>query len=279
MTYNCLFTVLTDASLVDDTLNHATAMAQAYDAHLDVLCLGVDRSQSGYYYAGASAIVLQETITRAHEDAQEIEAKVKSNLSGSTIRWSAEIGVAQIADLARHVAGRARFSDLVILPRPYGEDRGAELEAVVEAAMFDGQVPTIVLPANVSPVPNPKRVIVAWNESNEALSAVRAALPLLKDADQVRVVVVDPPSRGPNRSDPGGDLSQFLARHGVRVEIDILSKSLPRVAEMLIRQVNDTDSDMIVMGAYGHSRFREAIFGGATRFMLENTPVPVLMAR
>ena len=65
MTYNTLFTVLTDPALVDETLTHAIAMAEAHDAHLDVLCLGVDRSQTGYYYAGASAIVLQETIARA----------------------------------------------------------------------------------------------------------------------------------------------------------------------------------------------------------------------
>ena len=66
MTYNSLFSVITDEKLAEGVLNHAMEMAKAHDAHLDVLCLGVDRSQTGYYYAGASAVVLQETITRAH---------------------------------------------------------------------------------------------------------------------------------------------------------------------------------------------------------------------
>ena len=106
----------------------------------------------------------------------------------------------------------------------------------------------------------------------------RAALPILKNADLVRVVVVDPPSHGPNRSDPGGMLSQFLSRHGVRVEIDVLSKTLPRVSDVIMRHAKDANCDMVVMGAYGHSRFREAILGGATRNMLEQAEIPVFMA-
>lgn len=278
MTYNCLFSVLTDEELVEETLAHAIAAAKKHDAHLDVLCLGVDRSQTGYYYAGASAIVLQETITRAHEEAEAIEAKVSSVLEGSGIRWGAETGVAQLADLGRHVAARARFSDLVILPQPYGEGRGAELESVTEASLFEGHTPAMIVPPDMAPDSRPQRVMVGWNESIEAMNAVRAAMPLLREADAVHVVVIDPPTHGPTRSDPGGLLSQYMARHGVKVEIDVLSKTLPRVSDVLIRHAGDMDADLVVMGAYGHSRFREAIFGGATRYMLEQARVPVLMA-
>ena len=278
MTYNSLFTVLTDESLVDETLSHAMAAATEHEAHLDVLCLGVDRSQSGYYYAGASAIVLQETIARAQEEAEAIEAKARKVLGGSALRWSVESGVSQLADLGRHVAARARFSDMVILPQPYGEGRGAELEPVTESALFEGRTPVMVTPKKSAPVTRPARIMLGWNESSEALGAVRAALPLLKAADVVHVVVIDPPSHGPNRSDPGGLLSQYLARHGVKVEIDVLSKTLPRVSDVMMRHAADMDADMVVMGAYGHSRFREAIFGGATRYMLEQANLPVFMA-
>jgi len=73
-------------------------------------------------------------------------------------------------------------------------------------------------------------------------------------------------------------LSQYLARHEVRVEIDVLSKTLPRISDVLMRHAVDVSADLMVMGAYGHSRFREAIFGGATRAMLEHATLPVLMA-
>jgi len=278
MTYKCLFSVLTDPALVDETLDHAVAVAAAHDAHLDVLCLGVDRSQTGYYYAGASAVVLQETLTRAKEDAEEIERKVRARLKGESLLWAVESGVSQLADIGRHVAARVRFSDLAILPKPYGEGRGAELEPATESALFEGHTPALIAPPGATPQPRPRRIMVGWNESIEALSAVRAALPLLSAAEVVHVVVIDPPAHGPSRSDPGGLLSQYLARHGARVEIDVLSKTLPRISDILIRHAADMQADLMVMGAYGHSRFREAIFGGATRSMLEHAELPVLMA-
>lgn len=278
MTYRCLFSALTDETLVEETLAHAMDIAHAHDAHLDVLCLGVDRSQAGYYYAGASAIVLQETIARAQEEAEAIEARARDILGASTLRWSCDGGVAQLADLGRHIAARARFSDLVVLPQPYGEGRGAELEPVTEASLFEGNAPVLVVPAGLTPKACPSRILIGWNESNEAIDAVRAAMPLLKTADAVHVVVIDPPTHGPNRSDPGGLVSQYIARHGVKVEIDVLSKTLPRISDVLLRHAGDMNADLVVMGAYGHSRFREAIFGGATRHMLEQARVPVFMA-
>jgi nucleotide-binding universal stress UspA family protein len=278
MTYNSLFSVVTDEVFVEETMAQAMAMASAHDAHLDVLCLGVDRSQTGYYYAGASAVVLQETITRAHDESEALQAEVKKQLAGSGIRWASETGVAQLADLGRHVAARARFSDLVVLPRPYGDNCGAELEPVTESALFEGQTPTLIAPPKTTPQPNPKRVMIGWNESSEAISAIRAAMPLITGADAVHVVVIDPPQHGPNRSDPGGQVSQYLARHGAKVEIDVLSKTLPRVSDVLLRHADDMKADMLVMGAYGHSRFREAVFGGATRDMLEQADLPVFMA-
>jgi nucleotide-binding universal stress UspA family protein len=238
----------------------------------------VDRSQTGYYYAGASAVVLQETITRAQEEADEIDRLVRARLGGSAIRWAAEKGVAQLADIGRHVAARARFSDLVTLPQPYGEGRGAELEAVTESALFEGRTPVLIAPGGSGPAPRPKRILLGWNESSESLAAARAALPLLCAAEVVHIVVIDPPTHGPNRSDPGGLLAQYLSRHGVKTEIDVLTRSMPRVSDVLLRHVADMDADMVVMGAYGHSRFREAIFGGATRYMLEQATVPVFMA-
>jgi nucleotide-binding universal stress UspA family protein len=278
MAYKTLFSVVTDIALANQVLDQAIAMAQAQDAHLDVLCMGLDRTQTGFYYAGANAMILQETITRAQEEAREVEAYVKKILTANDVRWSLDSGVSQLADMGRHVAQRARFADLAILPQPYGVKRGVELEPILEAAMFDGATPVLMVPELGSNVIAPKRILLAWNESDEALAATRTALPFLKQADSVRIVVIDPPAHSPTRSDPGGLLSQYLSRHGVNCEIDVLSKTMPRVSDVLMRHATDTDSDMIVMGAYGHSRFREAILGGATRNMLENAKIPVFLA-
>ncbi len=278
MSYKTIFTAVTNKAMAQPLLAHAAAYAETHDAHLEALCLGVDRSQTGYYYAGANAMILQEVIDKAHEESKEIEDLVKARLNLTTLRWASDTGMAQLADIGRHAAGRARFADLMVLPTPYGKDRGPDQEALVEAALFEARVPVIVVPEKNEPVPEPKRVVVGWNESDEALAAVRAALPILQQADNVHVVVIDPPKHGPNRSDPGGLLSVWLARHGVHAEIDVLSKTMPRVSDVLLRHAGDIDADLVVMGAYGHSRFREAILGGATRYMLEQSKLPVFMA-
>ncbi|WP_371061082.1 universal stress protein [Rhodosalinus sp. 5P4] len=278
MSYKTLMTVVTDTGVSKPPLEASVALAQAWDAHLEAMCMGVDRTQTGYYYAGANAMILQETIARAQRDAEAAGQHVRDTLGKSDVRWNVETGVAQLADIGRQVAMHARFSDLVILPKPYGEDRGAELEPVIEGALFDGHVPVLVVPEDGLAKTRPERILLGWDEGDEALSAARAALPFLSAADTVHIVVVDPPAHGPNRSDPGGLLSQFLARHGVKVEIDVLSKTMPQISDVLMRHALDVDADMIVMGAYGHSRFREAILGGATRNMLENSPLPLFMA-
>lgn len=278
MAYKSLLTVLTDLRTTDAQLDQVITLAEAQDAHVEALCLGVDRTQTGYYYAGANAMLVQETLTRANAEATEILTHASDVLGKSGVRWSADDGVAQITDLGRHVAHRARFSDLVVLSRPYGEKHGAEAEPIVEAAMFEGHAPVLVLPDAGAPLTTPKNILVAWNQSVEALRAIRRALPFLRAAELVRIVVIDPPPHGPERSDPGGMLSQMLARHGVNCEISVLSKTMNRVSDVLNRHAVDTNADLMVMGAYGHSRFREAILGGATRNMLEQAVIPVFMA-
>lgn len=278
MAYKTILTIVTDAKAAQSQIEAAVSLARREDAHLDVLCMGVDRTQTGYYYAGATAFVQQETMDRAQEDAQKLEATLKDRLASEDVRWSVESIVAQIGAIAPAVGLRARFADVVVAGIPYGEGRGPEAEAVVEAALFEGQVPVMIVPDGYTTPTVASRVVVAWNQSAEAMNAIRKALPQLKAAETVDITIIDPPAHGPERSDPGGALSQMLARHGVHAEVSVLAKTLPRVSDVLNRHVRDSKADMVVMGAYGHSRFREAILGGATRSMLEKAEVPVLMA-
>ena len=281
MTYKSLLTVVTDPARADAAIGGAAAIAAAQDAHLDILALGVDRTQVGYSYIGTGAVVLQAAIDRAEQDAKDVEAAARRALSsqGPALRWAIEAAFTQLGALTDLVAQRARFADLVILPRPYGATQGPEAEAVIEAALFEGRAPVLVLPdSGAGRASAPRRAVIAWNQSAEAMVAVRKALPLLKQADLVNIAVIDPPQHGPERSDPGGMLCQMLVRHGVKAEVSVLARTLRRISDILARHVRDQNADLLVMGAYGHSRFREAILGGATRNMLEQAEVPVLMA-
>lgn len=279
MTYKSLLTVAVDEKAAAPALDRAADLARKLDAHLEVLCLGIDRSQVGYtYYGGVNAMIEQEIVERAQEDARDLDAAVERRFTGDTLRWSSEAEIALLMDIGRAVGARARFSDLVVLPKPYAVSEGSEHEAVVEAALFEGGAPVLIVPPGTDLPVMPRRIGLAWNESDEALEAARRALPFLQAAEKVTIMIVDPPAHASDRSDPGGLLSQFLARHGVAVEIAVLAKGLPRVSEVLLRHASDNELEMIVMGAYGHSRFRQAILGGATRNMLEVAEIPVFMA-
>lgn len=281
MGYKSILTVLNSTKGVAAVIAAASRMAHAQDAHLEILVLGVDRTQLGYSYVGAGLVVLQAALDRTETEARETENAVRAALAREApdLRWSLETLITQLGSLSDLVSQKVRFCDLVILPRPYGPAIGPEAEAVVEAALFAGRAPVIVLPDDGEmATAQPRRIVLAWNQSAEAMTAARLAMPLLKAAETVSITVVDPPNRGPERSDPGGLLCQMLVRHGVPAEVSVLARSLPRVSDILTRHAQDIDADLVVMGAYGHSRLREAILGGSTRNMLENARIPVFMA-
>jgi nucleotide-binding universal stress UspA family protein len=281
MAYRTLLTVITSPDRAEAAISGAATLCAAHDAHLDILALGVDHTQLGYSYIGSGAIMLQATLDRAEDDAREVETACRRALAeqGPSLRWSLEAAVAQAGGLTELVAQRARFADLVVLPRPYGKTYPLDAEAVVEAALFEGRAPVLVLPdSGPGQAAAPRRIVVAWNQSAEAMTAIRRAMPVLKQADLVNIAVIDPPTHGPERSDPGGMLCQMLVRHGIKAEVSVLARTLPRISDVLARHLRDQNADLLVMGAYGHSRFREAILGGATRNMLELAEVPVLLA-
>ncbi len=278
MTYKTILTVRTQAEGDTTALDQAEALVRRNSGHLDVLCLGVDRTRVGYYDGGASAVVIQTLLERAREEVKATEAAVSERLRTSEVPHAVFTAITPLGDISRVTAHHARFSDLMVMDKPYGPNKGPEIEPIVEAALFDARTPVLVLPDGTALPETPGTVLVAWDESIQALAAVRKSLPLLQSAGLVRIAVIDPPQHGIERSDPGGMLAQMLSRHGVNCEIDVLSKTLPRTSDVLSRHAQDTGADLIVMGAYGHSRFRESILGGTTRNMLEHASVPVLMA-
>lgn len=281
MAYKSVFTVITAPAQAQASTAACADLCAAHGAHLDVLALGIDRLQMGYSYIGAETVLMDVTMAQATEEARLNEAAARSALDQPApgLRWALDSAVVQIGMLNDLVATHARFADLVVLGRPYEAAATAGADAVLEAVLFQARTPVLVVPTDrKTAVVPPRRIVLAWDQSAEALAATRAALPFLKDAEQVVITIVDPGSFGAERSDPGGLLCQMLVRHGVKAEVSVLAKTLPRISEVLARQVTDVNADLLVMGAYGHSRLREAIMGGATRDTLRDSVVPVLLA-
>lgn len=278
MSLKTLVACMTDREAYGAALQTAASIAEQKSGHLSVLCLGIDRTNPGVYYAGAQAITMQSNMEEAQADALAAEEAAHSALGPWSIPFDTQSITTQIGALAPVIGERTQLSDLVVLPKPYGGHAGTEDVVILEAVLFQTRVPVLVLPEGMSAWTPPKRVVIAWNQSPEALSAVKGAIGFLAAAETVDIAIIDPPQHTSDRSDPGGALAEMLSRHGVHASISVLARTMPRISEVLARHCEDREADMIVMGAYGHSRLREAILGGATRNMLEIAAVPVLMA-
>ncbi|MEO0744427.1 MAG: universal stress protein [Pseudomonadota bacterium] len=280
MSYNTILTILSGGPEPLRGLNAAISKAISWDAHLEVICVAVDNALHSYSYAEISPVMLQTTLAEAQETANTLAQEATAELDRQgLIRYGVKSVVTQAGLLPGVIRRHARFSDLVVMPRPYGAGAGPDAPTLVEAALFEAGVPVLIVPDGIDAWTAPRRICVAWNEGDEALTATLRALPILAQADSTFITIIDPPQHGPDRSDPGGLLAQFLARHGARCEVDVLARSLPRISDLLIRATTDRDVDLMVMGAYGRARWSEAMFGGATRDMLQECPVPLFLAR
>lgn len=277
MSFKTIFTAISSLETSKAALDQAARLTEAQDAHLEVMCVGVDRSRSNYYEVGANASIMQAAIEQAHAQAEGVKTQVTDWLANFNLKWNCSTAITTLADAGRPLSRAARFADLCVSPLPYRDDSIPEESLILETMLLDAGCPTIVAP-DTDPVGRPERIVIAWNESAQALRAVRAAIPLMKEAIEVHIAIIDPPEHAADRSDPGGSLAVMLSRHGISCDIQVMSRSGAKISERLRRHVTETDAQLLVMGGYGHSRFREAVLGGATREMLEHATVPVFMA-
>ena len=142
----------------------------------------------------------------------------------------------------------------------------------MDGALFESGRPILMLPAGPVSFPASKRVMICWDASVEAAKAVRDAIGLMKDAEEVHAVLVDPvPSFEGHGPEPGADLAAYLGRHGIKAVVHRLPREGKETGEMLRRTAVDLDADLMVMGGFGHSRLRERIFGGTTTSMMKGS--------
>lgn len=256
----------------------AAQLALSYEAHL----IGVaPTGLSAFMFpataleAGAVPIVYPIDELRAEADAAldafDAQARNAGVQSFERRRIDDDAGMA--------VALEARYADLVVVSQTPKDEFMPRLRSdFPEYVLLAGARPVLVLPAAGAAGPIGRVVTVAWNGHREALRAITSALPLLKRAERVHLLVMDgdqdPDAHG---EEPGADMALYLARHGIKVEVNH-QPGTPDTGTALLAFVKDSGSDLIVMGAYGHSRFREFLLGGATQTALQSAPVALWMA-
>jgi nucleotide-binding universal stress UspA family protein len=247
------------------------------NAHLDIYVVTICHTESNNYLMGTEALMIAEQTRDAMEARDKLKTWLNHRMQGEVLRWSVQTATVQGPALTGYLARKLRFSDLVVLPRPYQDN--PEAASLVEACLFAAERPVLMIPKGCKAPDIGGHVLMGWNDGAEALAAARAALPLLQQAEVADICIIDPPNHAADRSDPGGAIAQYLMRHGTKSEVAVLAKTEPQIGDILLRRAKEVGAKMIVSGAYGHSRLREAVFGGATRNLLEMADLPILMSR
>lgn len=240
-------------------LKMAFALSKRHGADLAVLHV---KPSPVMIYGGMGgeipASIIEAQDREAESAAMAIKTKVESaaGQAGIGIEWRCEEG-----DEVSVAAVHARYSDMTVATPDVARD-----------LVFASATPILAVPASAA-VQAPRRVLIAWNGSREAARAVHDALPMLEAAASVDVIVVDPPG-----GSIGTDLARNLGRHGVKVEVRERLSHGAEVGELLLEEARTSGADLLVMGAYGHSRVREWVLGGATEEVMDQGKVPTLLS-
>jgi len=279
MSYKDLLVVLGSDTASRGRMALATALAERFAAHLVGLyplpIPDVPRTL-GYYNPSLFDPIFRELREKAQEvcDREREAFEHAASLRGLSAEWRVTEGLE--ADPAVH----ARYVDLTILGQvdPDGGDTELIRPRPELLALASGR-PILAVPYAGQFETVGRRVLIGWNATREATRAVNDAMPLLAAADVVTVLTIDareaPDAHGEL---PGADISLHLARHGVKATIErTVSAGVP-AGEVLLSRAADLGADLLVIGAYGHSRMRELLLGGATRSILQSMTVPVLMS-
>jgi len=175
-------------------------------------------------------------------------------------------------------ASLARQVDLTILGQPRDGDPLIGQYALVERCLFASGRPVMIVPAAPAEMALDGTIVAAWDGSAEAARAFNDALTFLKPAKRV-VLLVGVLDGAGDRAEPAtDDMVAHLTRHGVNVEVTRVPASEGDIGRLILSQAKDVKADMIVMGAFHHSRWREFILGGVTLTMLEEATIPLFMA-
>jgi nucleotide-binding universal stress UspA family protein len=251
----------------------AAKLAQAQDAHVIALNVRTRPVLPPFIVSQYGPQIERVRDTFNETAAREARAAFDSlrPTHGITTEWRDVDG-----GLVENVGLHARYADITII----GQSESDEVERPLpDSLIMDVGRPVLVVPSAGTFDTIGERVIVAWNGSREATRAVHDALPILKKSSRTHVIAINPTGgMAGHGAIPGADICLHLSRHGVNAVCEHIKSEDLNVGQMLLSRAADEDADLIVMGAYGRSRLREMVLGGATRHLLRHMTVPVLLS-
>lgn len=278
MTYKTILVHLNNEDRVARLIGAATRLASASTGHLTGLYV-VPQPKTAILPMISEAIIKPQidAFRKAGERIHHEFERVTANLP-FVAEW--QLVHAEQPNYVDSVLSRARAADLVIASQKESDWDLADMFDIPDWLAIESGRPVLVVPTSGKERPIGERILVAWNNSRESARAVFDALPLLRGAKEVHVLVVEEPGKPQTAGElPGAEICAALARHGVSCTAHKTKHGAGlEPGTQLLAHVEHHNCDLLVMGCYGRSRFREFVLGGASRHVLRNATVPVLFA-
>ena len=267
---------LTEEGRGDETataLGFALSLAGTSGAHLTVQSAARRLTLVGGSGWGFVNDLIAQENRRLSARARAIAERASTEATLEGVTCSIEVPALAYPELVGRLTARARLSDLTILD---AEAREVDLDRdLIDGVLFGSGRPLLVVPAGCD-VFSARRIVVAWDGSAQAARAANDALPFLRAAEAVEIVSVVG-EKDLSTTVAGAEFAPHLARHGVTVSVTNVPVE-GDAAQTLRRQVGLVGAEMLVMGAYRHSRLKEWFLGGVTHALLTRPPVPLFLA-
>jgi nucleotide-binding universal stress UspA family protein len=280
MSYKTILTILDTPENAEVAIDFALALAAEHQAH--VIGLHAEIISSVPLVAPMEIpdpVAVQALQDMAHGEAVEIKEAFSSRAqsNGASCEWrsfASSVGYA-----SQPLLESARSSDLIVAVQP-DPARLSDAHVDVESFLFESGRPVLMIPY-IFKQPKPiKRVLIAWNGSKEAARATFDAMPFLRAADAVEIFTVDPvETNGETPVLTGAEIAATLARHGIKVELVSALSADKSASQVIENRLSDSSIDLLVMGAYTHSRLWQMIFGGTTKTLLKSMTALTLLSR
>ena len=263
--------------LARPVIDGAVSLAMAHSASLQAVSIGYETANIGVPLGGGAAVaaVLEMEHESAQQRADAALSVFDTEARNAAISYSLKAITGAMYDAAAQIGAMARLADLTIVLQPDYE-RDTFDNALPVEIVFQCGGPVLFIPYIHKGPLQFKRIGIAWDGSRLAARALRDAAPFLADAQEVAIISINEPSKTENPS--AAELAAHLARRGLTSKFERASADSADIQPTILSIAADTGLDLIVMGAYGHSRMQEWILGGVTRGMLHSMTVPTLMS-
>jgi len=281
---NASLLVLVGSSLVPSDLESLSETARDRGLHLSVVVLGATPQIPTYAYGvgdfGSFAIPLrwQEQVDQVNAELNECGRNIETYLAEQGCGADVSVLVTEPGTMPEAISRRALTCDLVAVSGDLRADNQL-FHDVVRGALFHSPSGVLLNGLPVQTSLQPERAFVAWKAGLPAARAVRQAMPILRHAKEVTVAMFDPNMASfRDGENPGSDVALWLTRQGCNVQLQQYPSGGEEIGKAVMKRAKECQAQLIVMGAYDHSRLREIVFGGTTQTLIAQTDSPVLLS-